>query len=214
MPSTYKGLTAPSYADTADGVQAIRDLIDSGPVPRAATAGTLPASPTPGQVAYRTDQDNLVVYSGSTVGWTKPWTLPWGVQTWSTNGDDVTLTTTTTDLPSLNSVEWTVVANRVYRVTLTARLDFADPSDRCVIQMTDMSNNIVRRFYDAGSPDSANDIVVFTTSHIFTDLTPGLVRYKFRGGVASPAVGSVVITPNECPTSVWVEDIGPSGAAS
>ena len=58
MSESYKGLTVPTYTDSADGPGAFREMIDSGPIPRFATATTRNAAitaPIKGQVVYRED---------------------------------------------------------------------------------------------------------------------------------------------------------------
>jgi Chaperone of endosialidase len=58
MSEVYKGQVIPLYSDPADGPGSFRDLVDSGPVPRFATAAERNAAiPTPiaGQIAYRAD---------------------------------------------------------------------------------------------------------------------------------------------------------------
>ena len=58
MSEVYKGQVIPLYSDPADGPGSFRDLVDSGPIPRFATAAARDAAiPTPiaGQVVYRAD---------------------------------------------------------------------------------------------------------------------------------------------------------------
>lgn len=78
MSEAYRGLTIPSYADSADAPKAFKDFADSGPIPRFADATARSAaipSPTEGQMAYMLDTSTLVVYDG--VGsWVAPFVLP------------------------------------------------------------------------------------------------------------------------------------------
>lgn len=68
MPENYKGLTVPLYTEAADGPKAFKDLVDSGPIPRFATAAernTAIPAPVAGQLVYRSDLGSLEVFTGS-----------------------------------------------------------------------------------------------------------------------------------------------------
>jgi len=71
MSQQYKGLTIPEYSDPADGPMSFQLLVDSGPIPRFATAGDRDiAIPTPveGQIVYRADLKHTETYNGT--AWT------------------------------------------------------------------------------------------------------------------------------------------------
>jgi len=73
MSQSYKGLTIPAYADSADGPVAFSDFVDSGPIPRFADAtarNAAIASPVEGMVVYNLALDQYEVYDGT--GWTTP----------------------------------------------------------------------------------------------------------------------------------------------
>lgn len=79
MSQSYKGLTIPSYSDSADGPAAFSDFVDSGPVARFADATARDAaitSPTAGQIVYNIALARFEAYNGTS--WAQPWIAPSG----------------------------------------------------------------------------------------------------------------------------------------
>ena len=74
MSQSYKGLTIPSYTDTADAPNAFQDFTDSGPIPRFADGTARDAAiavPLEGQMCYNTALGTFQYYDGAS--WTTPW---------------------------------------------------------------------------------------------------------------------------------------------
>ena len=65
MPQTYKGVTIPSYADTADAVQGFAQFVDSAGALGVCTSATRPAAPQVGHTVYNTDLDAHEVFNGA-----------------------------------------------------------------------------------------------------------------------------------------------------
>lgn len=62
------------------------DTIAKLPITIATGTADLPSSPVKGQVVYRTDTNELLTYTSTVMGWTKPWNTPWGLVGWSRGG--------------------------------------------------------------------------------------------------------------------------------
>lgn len=71
MSQSYKGLTIPSYSDTADAPAAFQGFVDSGPIPRFTDSTARDAaivSPVEGMMCYLTGSDELQIYNGASWG--------------------------------------------------------------------------------------------------------------------------------------------------
>lgn len=74
MSQSYKGMTIPAYADSADGPLAFQDFVDSGPIPRFADATARDAAiatPVAGQMVYNTTTGLFEAWNGAS--WVQPW---------------------------------------------------------------------------------------------------------------------------------------------
>lgn len=215
MPDTYKGLSVPRYDETADGVSAFKDFVDSGPVPRAANAAALPSPNVTGAVAYNLDTDALLVKSGASVGWTPPWNLPWGVVYHFQSPNNFILTTNEATINGFDNITFTAVPGRLYAVTVTGRLERDETAvERCVIKLSSATNVELHRIYD-GAPATMEsyDVTMYSTR---TLLEPGTTSpvYKLRAVMVAGS-SSTIETPGTASnsrTTVIVEDIGPDGS--
>ena len=76
MPSQHNGMTVPEYTDAADAPSAFTALIDSGPIPRFATAAARAAAiaaPVRGMLSWRDDAGTIEVFDGA--AWVAPFAL-------------------------------------------------------------------------------------------------------------------------------------------
>lgn len=213
MPDTYKGLTVPRYDETADGPAAFKALVDSGPIPRATGPASLPASPVVGQVAYRTDSAELLVYSGSTVGWTKPWNLPWGNITSQTIGATAVMTADGV----VATVTFVAVAGRRYRYVFAGATIQIDASVTFECRIRDGETPIGGVYAGTqgfgGTPGTfetefplhviceqdvlASGSKTINVHHDIVSTSPATVRYRVATG---------------CSLLLSVEDIGPAAS--
>jgi hypothetical protein len=108
MSEPYKGLTVPLYTDAADGPAAFKALVDSGPIPRFATAATRDAAitaPVSGQVCFRSDLAGgaLEMYAGG--AWVP--VAPSSTLAHSHAATDITGVLTAAQIPNLDATKIT-----------------------------------------------------------------------------------------------------------
>lgn len=213
MPDTYKGLTVPRYDETADGVAAIKNLVDSGPIPRATGPGTLPASPVVGQIAYRTDSAELLVYSGATVGWTRPWNLPWGTITSATVGSTVVMTNDGV----VATATFTAVAGRRYRYVFAGATVQIDATVTFECRIKDGTTPIGGVYAGtqtwtapSGEFDTEFPLHVVAEQDVLTSGSKTINVYHDLVSATGPTVR--YRTASGCSLLLSVEDIGPSAS--
>jgi hypothetical protein len=233
VPETYKGLTVPEYSDTADGVAAIRNLVDSGPIARVddAQLGAMgEAGPEVGTIVYYETFNALLQWCGPTLTWKPVWIGPWGRVAHWVGTNNSTHNETESTVTGFSDLEWTAYDNRYYKVTVTGRLVWSDygaaqgdPSwvldtnvARSVVLLRNVDDNsLVRRVYDGrASFVNGADVDLFSTSFLIEGLS-GTQNWKLSAGVATGVVSddvSFAVNGDEYGTLVLIEDIGPSGA--
>lgn len=213
MPDTYKGMTVPRYDETADGVLAIKNLVDSGPIPRANSQGTLPANPVVGQIAYRTDIHDILIYSGPTAGWTRPWNMPWGHVTATTINSTVSMT----DDGVVASVTFPATTGRRYRYVFSGATVQIDGDVVFECRIKDGTTPIGGIYAGtqltqapSGQFDTEFPLHVIAEQAVTTGGSKTINVYHDLVSGAGPTVRYRVAT--SCPLLLSVEDIGPSGA--
>jgi hypothetical protein len=230
VPETYKGLTVPQYSDTADGVAAIRNLVDSGPIARVndEQLGALGEDgPEVGTIVYYETLNVLLQWCGPTMTWKPLWASPWGrVNHWSSSVSSQHSSTETT-VAGMGNMIWTAYANRYYRVTVTGRLywnDFGTGQGnpgwtvdgsiaRAVVRIKRESDNeeILRVYDGRGGFMYGDDIAIFSTT-LLVDNLDGEQDWKLTAQTANNQTTDDFLLVGEFPTTVLIEDIGPSGA--
>lgn len=232
MPETYKGLTVPQYSDTADGVDAIRNLVDSGPIARVddeQLGEIAESSPEVGTVVYYAPQNVVLQWCGPTMTWKPLWANPWGhIDHWESNASSQHSSTYTT-VNGFASIDWTAYANRNYRITVTGVLHWNDTGTsqgtpgwtvdgstaRASIQLKQQSDDstIVQVYNGRASLMYGDDYDLFSTTWIINDLD-GEQTWKLvartENNVSTDDFEFTVGTG--AATMVLIEDIGPSGA--
>lgn len=232
MPETYKGMTVPQYSDTADGVAAIRNLVDSGPIARLGDEGLSAlgeTNPPVGTLVYYTTMNVFLQWSGPVQGWKPPWQNPWGRTAHWNASTTSAHTNVESTVAGLGNLEWTAYPNRYYRVTVTGRIDWTDEGTsqglpdwsvdtkvaRAVVQLKKVSDNTqVLRVYDGrGGFMYGSDVEMFSTTWIVSDLD-GVQEWKLVASVANNQTTDdfSITVGNGAATMVLIEDIGPSGA--
>jgi hypothetical protein len=225
-------MTVPQYSDTADGVAAIRNLVDSGPIPRVDADGLeaiAETNPPAGTLVYFEPFNAYIQWCGPVQTWKPPWQNPWGrtahwVGTTSSNHNEVN-----SNVTGFSSLEWTAYPNRFYRVTVTGRITWNDQGAdqgapdwsvntkvaRALIALREVSDSsIVRRVYDGrASFMFGTDCDIFSTTWLIDGLD-GAQEWKLTAAVTSDQTTDdfSISVGDEAATMVLIEDIGPSGA--
>lgn len=233
MPETYKGMTVPVYSDTADGVAAIRNLVDSGPIARVndEQLGAMgEAGPEVGTIVYYETFNALLQWCGPTLTWKPIWINPWGhVDHWESSTASQHTNTEST-VAGLANLTWNAYTNRLYRVTVTGRLHWNDTGTsqgapgwsidgsvgRAVVRLKKVSDDseVVRVYDGRGGFVYGDDIDLFSTTWVVGGLS-GEQEWKLCALVTNNQTTDdfeFIIGPT--PTMVLIEDIGASGAPS
>lgn len=234
MPEIYKGLTVPEYSDTADGVAAIRNLVDSGPVARVDSAqidAIADAGVEVGTLVYYETFNALLQWCGPTLTWKPIWIGPWGhVDHWEASTTSQHTNTEST-VAGLANLTWNAYTNRLYRVTVTGRLHWNDTGTsqgnpgwtidgsvaRAVVRLKKVSDNteVVRVYDGRGGFVYGDDTDLFSTTWVVGGLS-GEQEWKLTAGVANGQTTDdfEFTIGNGAATMVLIEDIGASGAPS
>lgn len=197
----------------------VRDQLVT-PVGNAATRSALITAPENGMLTTITaaNASNGIEHFNGT-SWRKPWNMPWGVVASVVNTASATQTIsagTTSVLTSLSSGSLVTVANRYWMVTM----EFA---------MTATTNTAVGTFYVARGAASNTTTAAGTTKAQIV-MGPGTTPLTYQhseivitttsaGIFYNAAVTATVQAPQisvttGTPTSLFIIDMGPSGAPS
>ena len=176
----------------------------SGIKPGVCTSTTRPTAPYEGMMIYETDTDKVLVWNGS--AWYANWNLPWGVVQWeSSTSAAQNLTSGEIDLASTGS--FTAVSGRRYRINA-----------QCYAAKTNAAGNMYAWLID-GPATSASALQTNLTS---VDAGYGMTLHllwvgTFSAGshdiylrVGTSNNGSNFVSSSTQPTTIIVEDIGPS----
>lgn len=180
------------------------------------TSTTRPSSPPEGMVIYETDTDKMLTYTTSTTGWVPPWNQPWGIVATTSGGTSgyaysrstsTQSMTTATDVTNATAT-FTVVANRLYKITGMAAMTHSAGSTIgsltiVIDSVTSAGVNIPVNVAGANNDRHA----VITT---ITTLSAGSHTIKMQA--ATPSGTLTLQGATGQPTVFMVEDIGPSGA--
>lgn len=175
--------------------------------PYICTAATRPASPFVGQTIYETDTGQWYVYYGATTTWKKPWQMPWGVQ-----GTPAVPTTAQTGISAITdltgaSVTFTAVANRYYRISGRCRV--TKTTGVGAVTLSIRNGATVIQEATAGMDITNINVGELAVLCIYT-VTAGSTTVKLS--LASTTASVDTFTDSTRPTTLVVEDIGPSAA--
>lgn len=168
-------------------------------------------SPTSGQAAYvdtGTSAEGLYFYNGTS--WRPAaWNTPWGVVASASSTSNQTGITALADI-TFATVTWTAVSNRLYRITLAARL----------AQQT--SNGVITVALQTGASGAGTEIFAHNSGGVATVAgniaVANLVTYQTGSGSISAhvrvATTAGTVDVGNATDKGWfvVEDIGPTGA--
>lgn len=171
---------------------------------KAVTSGTRPASPGEGALIYETDTDDLLVFDGA--AWNPPRNLPWGVLGSVISTSNQSGISAVTDITGL-SATFTAIVNRRYKLSLTTEVRSTVATDRIDTTITDGVNATQTTAFTV-NPSTTRP----TSVTIFVVVSPGAGSITYKGRIALGS-GSGTITLDASatnPTSLLIEDIGPT----
>lgn len=165
------------------------------------------ASPQVGQVAVITTGTGAGIYEyvGATDTWTQPWNLPWGrvAEGLSTTNQTISGATNITG----ETATWTAVANRRYKVTVTAPYwQKATANGFGYARLVDGSNVEDTHLREWAN---INEYRSQALSWEITGLSAGSVTRRLR---MEASAGTIIVAGASSPQYIIVEDIGPNGA--
>lgn len=167
------------------------------------------SSPAAGDSTYMNTGDSaegIEFYHGS--AWAKPWNMPWGMAQQLTNVTSDQTVSAEADVTG-GAYSFTAVANRYYRFVFdVGTTTKATAGGNITVALTDSGNTHKKDF--TTSAGSTADQIQFHCEFI-TTLTAGSITWKWRA--ASSANNATLKASSTLPLQMWVEDIGPSGAA-
>lgn len=212
MASQFKTFTAGSVL-TASEVNSY--LMKQAVIVCDATAD-YPASPVEGMTVYDKGADALKVYTTATTKFQPPWNLPWGIVTTTSGGTSgyaysrstsTQSVTTATDVTNATAT-FTVVANRLYKVTGMAAMTHSAGSTigSLTIVIDSVTSAGVNIPVNVAGANNDRHAVVTT----ITTLSAGSHTIKMQA--ATPSGTLTLQGATAQPTVFMVEDIGPSGA--
>lgn len=203
-----RGATGPNGGTGATGPQGA-----TGPTGLTiCTSATRPGSPTAGMSIYETDTGKYLQYQGATDTWTPPWDTAWGavpsgLGVATSNQGSIT---TIVDI-SGTSVTWTVIAHRMYEVTV----------DGVLIASTSgtVAQAILYLYFDGAQIAWSVAINVPTTSVSMTPIkipfstSAGSHTVKARLAVTSGGGTMTTVAAAINPLVLSVKDVGNDGTA-
>lgn len=168
------------------------------------TSSTRPGSPHIGMTIYETDTHKMLTYAGATSGWCLPWNAPWG-RIASTAVGGRAAAGGTADVGSLN---FTAVANRIYKVTSSLTIT---PAAASTFEVRILVDGVAKGGGFAGT--SENHIPAHAMA-LVSGLSAGTRTVVLDTAVVSG--GDVGVQPSTSGVGIpiLVEDVGPSGAPS
>jgi len=179
------------------------------------TSNTRPSSPFVGQEIYESDTYKTLQYVGASMTWKQRWNMPWGVVGRAKVTANQTGITTITDLTGL-SVTWTAVANRVYRIWVSAENQGSVVNDQVSMYITD-SSNVVKHQRVIHAPGVLYGGQWRTLIPFWVDedgLPSGTTTRKVRLERTSGTGTVGIIAGSALPAQILVEDIGNNGDPS
>lgn len=200
VPAGATQITNANITDRRRRIAALGGLI-------VATSSTLPTVGLwEGMAAYRTDDDEFMIYHGSQ--WRKPWRTPWGVVAVSgTVADHTGIGSSFTEVHAgAWRATWTAVANRWYRVTCEGSYRNSDIDQYTEVALNDLSSNLVERNFH--SINSLVDPYGFHISYVFSP-TAGSKTIRLMMRMSSGAGTTGFFATGQ--GYILVEDIGPNG---
>jgi hypothetical protein len=176
---------------------------------RAYSIGTSnPSSPIEGEMVYRTDLDQLLVYTTSTTGWRAPWNLPWGMV-----GLDVNTTPTASGVSSSYadtgvSITFTAVDNRWYRISYKAGRVLKNTTDGiAVVSFTYAGGTLIDQVAVQRLTASTDYGITGIT---YTAFTGGSQTVKVRAYTTD--ANSATFQNGSVASILIIEDMGPTAA--
>ena len=154
--------------------------------------------------AYTTDTNELLIYSGAVVGWTKPWNMPWGILgVASTTTVQTGIGTGAADLTGL-TLTFSTPANR--RIRASTVVEFG-PSTNLVasVAIKEGVGNLQTQAQVMAS--YATIALQYTASP-----TAGSHTWFLIAGTSTGTMDTVTSAPQ--PIQFVIEDLGPAGNPS
>jgi hypothetical protein len=203
----YTTLVAGTTITAAWANASVRDQSVS-PFATTAARDSAITSPVTGMVTYISSNDSaegiLTRASGSI--WRQPWNMPWGLVAGAVS-DVIQSTTsgTTADWGGI-TCSFTGITTRRYKVTASFIANIAGAFTGTIL-ITDLVNNQYSKTSVTNTADFAFTLVAYAPSGI-----SGAVGFKLRGSTTGGTLTICSANAFSTRSSIFVEDMGPSGA--